>query len=59
MNLKLALGLLALLPGACATTPKPQAIPVLAEAHQCPAFPRPPELLLKAPSKTDFLHPMR
>ena len=54
MILKRALPLLALLLlGACTSTPKP--LPVLAETRQCPAFPLPPEALLKAPSKTDFL----
>ena len=50
---KTALPLLALMLSACASTPKP--IPVLAEAHQCPAFPQPPPALLKPPAKTDFL----
>jgi len=35
----------------------PQPIPALAEQHQCPAFPLPPEELLKPPVKTDFLTP--
>ena len=39
----------------CASSPKPQPIPVLAETHQCPAFPLPPASLLKPPVKTDFL----
>ena len=50
---KPALPLLALMLSACASTPRP--IPVLAEAHQCPAFPLPPAALLKPPAKTDFL----
>jgi hypothetical protein len=57
MNSKLALPLLALLLSACASAPKPQPIPVLAEAHQCPAFPLPPTALLRPPAKTDFLKP--
>ena len=49
--------LLLLLPmlGACASSPRPQPIPVLAETHRCPAFPLPPPALLKPPLKTDFL----
>ena len=39
------------------SSPELQPIPVLAEAHQCPAFPLPPEALLKPPAKTDFLPP--
>ena len=31
--------------------------PVLAQQRQCPAFPLPPEALLKPPAKTDFLGP--
>ena len=58
-----ALPLLALMPpiflGACAAAPKPQPIPVLAETHQCPAYPLPPAELLKPPVKTDFQHPTR
>ena len=62
MTIKPALRLLALLPfglvlGACASTPTLQPIRVLAEAHQCPAFPLPPAALLKPPLKTDFLNP--
>ena len=53
MTSKPALPLLALMLSACASTPKP--IPVLAEAHRCPAFPQPPAALLKPPVKTDFL----
>jgi len=41
--------------GACAPQPKPHPIPVLAETHTCPAYPLPPEGLLKPPAKTDFL----
>lgn len=60
MTSKPVLPLLALtLLSACASTPKPQPIPVLAEAHQCPAFPLPPAGLLKPPAKTDFLPPTR
>ena len=39
--------------------PRPQPIPVLAQAHQCPAYPLPPADLLKPPVKTDFLTPTR
>ncbi len=59
MTMKLALPLLALMLGACASRPSPQPIPVLAEQRQCPAFPQPPEALLKPPAKTDFLPKMR
>jgi hypothetical protein len=52
-----ALPLLALLLSACASSPKPQPIPVLAETHQCPGYPVPPAALLKLPVKTDFLNP--
>ena len=55
MIMKRALPPLALLLSACASQPKPQPIPVLAETHQCPAFPLPPAALLKPPAKTDFL----
>ena len=55
---KAALLLPALLLCACASKPQPlQPIPALAEARQCPAFPLPPEQLLKPPVKTDFLNP--
>ena len=54
---KPALPLLALMLDACASNPKPQPIPVLAETHRCPAFPVPPAELLKTPAKIDFLHP--
>jgi hypothetical protein len=53
----LALLLPVLLLGACASSPKPQPLPVLAETRQCPAYPLPPAALLKAPVKTDFLSP--
>ena len=43
----------------CASAPSPQPLPVLAETHQCPSFPQPPEALLKPPAKTDFLPPPR
>jgi hypothetical protein len=49
--------LLALPLSACAHSPQPQPIPVLAEAHHCPAYPLPPTALLKAPAKVDFLNP--
>lgn len=55
MTMKLALPLLALLPGACAAKPEPAAIPAVAERRLCPAYPLPPKELLKAPVKTDFL----
>ena len=56
MTLKRVFPLLALLLlGACSSSPRPQPIQVMAEAHQCPAFPLPPEALLKSPTKTDFL----
>ena len=63
MIMKRASALLALLLpssllGACASAPKPQPIPALAEAHQCPAYPLPPVALLKPPAKTDFLSPI-
>jgi len=53
----LALTLPTLLLGACGSSPRPQPIPVLAEAHQCPSFPLPPAGLLKPPARTDFLPP--
>ena len=59
MIMKRALPLLALQLSACASTPKPQLIPVLAEAHQCPPYPLPPAALLKPPAKTDFLRQTR
>jgi len=46
---------LVLLLGACAQSPSPRPIPVLAEQHRCPAFPLPPKELLKPPAKIDFL----
>jgi hypothetical protein len=52
---KLAWPMLALALSACASTPRPLPIPVLAEQHQCPAYPLPPESLLKPPAKIDFL----
>jgi len=61
MTLRTAWPLLApallFLPSACASPPGPPPIPVLAEQRQCPAFPLPPEALLKPPVKTDFLGP--
>jgi hypothetical protein len=50
----LALLLPTCLLGACTTAPKPQPIPVLAEAHQCPGFPLPPPALFKPPAKTQL-----
>ena len=58
MTMRHALPLLALTLAACSSTPKPRAIPVLAEAHRCPSFPLAPAELLKPPAKTDFLNPM-
>ncbi len=55
MILRIALPLLALLPGACAKTTPPQAIQAVAEQRQCPAYPLPPRALMKAPVKTNFL----
>jgi len=58
MTIRFAFPLLALMPSACADrASRPQAIPVLAEARQCPAYPLPPEALIKPPEKTDFLKP--
>ena len=54
----LALALPISLLGACASSPKPQPIPAVAEQRQCPAYPLPPADLLKAPARTDFLPPM-
>jgi hypothetical protein len=55
---KAALLLPALTLAACASKPTPpQPIPALAEARQCPTFALPPEALLKAPAKIDFLNP--
>jgi len=60
MTLKRALPPLALLLSACAArTPAPQPIPALAEQRLCPAYPLPPEVLLKPPVKTNFLNPTR
>lgn len=59
MILKPALPLLALTLTACASTSKVQPIPVLAEMRQCPDYPLPPETLLKAPAKIDFIPPTR
>src|SRR5206468_5700794 len=62
MTMRAALPMLALtlpvsLLGACASSPKPQPIPAVAEQRQCPAYPLPPADLLKPPAKTDFLNP--
>ena len=57
MIMRTALPLLALLPAACSANPAPQPIPAVAEARQCPVYPLPPEALLKAPVRTDFLTP--
>ena len=58
MLMKSALLMLVLVLSACASTPKAQPIAAVAEERQCPAYPLPPEALLKAP-KTDFLSPTR
>lgn len=52
---KAGLPLLALTLSACAATPRPQPIPAVAEARQCPGFPLPPEQLLKPPAIINFL----
>ena len=57
MTSRLASPMLALALTACAAQPRPQAIPAVAGARQCPAFPVPPPELLKRPVKTDFLTP--
>ena len=57
MNSKHGLLLPALLLSACATVPKPQPIPAVAEQRQCPPYPLPPANLIKPPGKTDFLSP--
>ena len=48
---------LALALSGCASQPKPESIPAVAETRQCPAFPLPPPALLKPPVMTDFLTP--
>ena len=58
MTLKPAWPLLALLLSACGQQ-RPQPIPAVAEARQCPAYPLPPANLLKQPVKTDFLSTTR
>ena len=56
MNMKPAWPMLALALCACSSRPeRPQPIPAVAEARQCPAYPLPPSDLLKPPVKTDFL----
>ena len=55
MNMKHALLLPALLLSACATVPKPQPIPAVAEQRQCPGYPLPPASLMTPPAQTDFL----
>ena len=58
MTLRAALPLLVLMPSACAGDSIPlQPIPAVAEQRRCPAYPMPPETLLKPPTKTDFLTP--
>ena len=55
MIIRHALPLLALLLTACAAKPQAaQPIPVLAEQRRCPAYPLPPQELLKGPVRTDF-----
>ena len=54
---KAALPLLALVLSSCASQPKPQPIPAVAEQRQCPAYPLPPAALLRPPTKVDFLPP--
>jgi len=58
MLLKSALPMLALLLSACGQE-RPKPIPAVAETRHCPAYPLPPEDLLKPPVKTDFLSPTR
>ena len=55
MTFKHALPTLALMLTACASSPKVQPIPALAEVRFCPAYPLPPAELIKPPVKTDFL----
>ena len=57
MTFKPALPMLALALSSCASKPAPRPIPVLAQQHQCPAYPLPPAGLLKPPAKIDFLPP--
>ena len=57
MLTKHALPMLALALSACASAPHPQPIAAVAERRQCPAYPLPPEALLKSPARTDFLPP--
>ena len=60
MITKLAWPLLALALAGCSSSPqRPQPIPALAEARQCPAYPLAPAGLLRPPAKTDFLAPTR
>ena len=57
---KYVLPMLALLPAGCAASGRPAPpIPVVAEQRQCPAYPLPPDALMKTPVKTDFLKPTR
>ena len=58
MILKFAWPTLALSLSACASKPEAvQPIAAVAQQRQCPAYPLPPEALIKAPLKTDFLTP--
>jgi len=58
MRFRPAWPMLALALSACASKPqKMQSIPAVAEQRHCPVYPLPPETLLKAPAKIDFLTP--
>ena len=59
MITKCAWPLLALaLSGCGAKLERPQPIPAVAQARQCPPYPLPPAALLKPPAKSDFLTPI-
>jgi len=56
MRLNPALPMLGLALSSCASKPAmPQPIPAVAQLRQCPAYPLPPEALIKQPPKVDFL----
>ena len=58
MTIKPAWAMLALLLTACGAKPeRPNPIAALAEQRLCPPPARPPERLMVAPRKTDFLSP--
>jgi len=58
MIMRPALPLLVLALSGCASKLQaPQSITAIAEARQCPAYPKPPAALLKPPAKLDFLPP--